>query len=118
MNEFLLIFRRDFTSKEDQPSPDQLQHALKDWQDWFGEIAGLDRLARPLQRWDAQGKIVKADKMVTDGPYAEIKESIGGMIFIWAEDYEEAAEIAKGCPILSMRGSVEIRKAATPDPLE
>lgn len=115
MNEFLLIFRRDFTTKEDQPSPEQLQSSVKRWQDWFGGIAAQDKLARPLQRWDGQGKIVKPTKVVTDGPYAEIKESIGGMIFISAEDYEDAAEIAKGCPILDLGGNVEIRMAVTPE---
>jgi len=111
MNEFLLIFRRDFTSKEEQPSPEQLQNSLKRWQDWFGGIAAQDKLARPLQRWDGKGKVVKSSKIVTDGPYVEIKESIGGMILIRANDYEEAAEIAKGCPILDFGGNVEIRMA-------
>jgi len=115
MNEFLLIFRRDFSTKEDQPSPEQLQNLLKPWQDWFGGIAAQDKLARPLQRWDGKGKIVKSGKVVMDGPYAEIKESIGGMIIIRAADYEEAAEIAKGCPILGLGGNVEIRMAVTPE---
>ncbi|GAA4800831.1 hypothetical protein GCM10023231_32010 [Olivibacter ginsenosidimutans] len=115
MNEFLLIFRRDFTTKEGQLSPEQLQRSLKDWQDWFEKITEQHKLARPPQRWDGKGKVVKSDKMVTDGPYVEVKESIGGMIFINAKDYEEAAEIAKGCPILALGGNVEIRKAVTPE---
>ncbi|QNL51028.1 transcription initiation protein [Olivibacter sp. SDN3] len=114
MNEFLLIFRRDFSAKENQPSPRQLQNSIKHWQDWLGGIAAQKKLARPLQRWDGQGKVVKKGKVVTDGPYVEIKESIGGMIFIWAADYEEAAEIAKGCPVLELGGNVEIRMAETP----
>jgi hypothetical protein len=52
---------------------------------------------------------------VINGPYAEIKEAIGGMIFVKAADYDEAAEIAKGCPILEAGGNVEIRRAVTPD---
>jgi len=115
MNEFLLIFRRDFSTKEDRPSPEQLQNSLERWQDWFGGIAAQNKLARPLQRWDGKGKVVKPTKVVTDGPYAEIKESIGGMIFVKAEDYDEAAEIAKGCPILDLGGNVEIRMAVTPE---
>ncbi|TGD56587.1 YciI family protein [Flavobacterium humi] len=110
MNEFLLIFRRDFQTKEIQPSPEELQQQLKQWQEWFGGIAAQDKLARPLQRWDGHGKIVDP-KGVTDGPYAEIKEAIGGLIIIKANDYEEAAAIAQGCPILSLGGNVEIRMA-------
>lgn len=111
MNEFLLIFRRAFKSPEDQPSPDMLQDSIKQWQDWFGGIAAQDRLVRPLQRWDIDGMIVESDKNVINGPYAEIKESIGGLILIRAVDYAEAAEIAKGCPILALGGNVEIRMA-------
>lgn len=112
MNEFLLIFRRDFTSKEAQPSPEQLQNSIKDWQNWFGSIAAQDKLARPLQRWDGEGKVVKQNKQVTNGPYAEIKESIGGVIIIRAEDYDEAVTIAQGCPILPLGGNVEIRMSS------
>jgi len=112
MNEFLLIFRRDFSTKEAQPSPEELQASLKQWQDWFGGIAAQDKLARPLQRWDGEGRVVNPGKTVINGPYAEIKEAIGGLIIVRAADYEEAEEIAKGCPILSLGGNVEIRKAS------
>lgn len=110
MNEFLLIFRRDYLTKEMQPSPEELQQHLQQWQDWFGGIAAQDKLARPLQRWDGQGMIVDP-KGVTNGPYAEIKEAIGGLIIIKAKDYGEATAIAQGCPILALGGNVEIRMA-------
>lgn len=113
MNEFLLLFRRDFLTKEAQPSPDEMQTHLKHWQDWFGSLAAQNRLARPLQRWDLHGRVVDNQKNVTNGPYAEIKESIGGMIIIKAEDYDEASEIAKGCPVLELGGCVEIRKTSS-----
>ncbi|MGA9650572.1 YciI family protein [Pedobacter sp.] len=111
MDEFLLIFRRAFKSPADQPSPDQLQDSIKQWQDWFGSIAAQDKLVRPLQRWDIDGMVVDTNKNAINGPYAEIKESIGGLILIRAVNYEEAVEIAKGCPILALGGNVEIRKA-------
>jgi hypothetical protein len=115
MNEFLLIFRRDFTNKEAQPSPEELQHSIKAWQNWFGEIAAQDKLARPLQRWDIAGQVVKSDKQVINGPFVEIKESIGGLIIIRAENYEEAVEIAQRCPILELGGNVEVRMATEPE---
>jgi len=111
MNEFLLIFRRDFKTKETQPSPEELQQHLQHWQNWFGSLAAQDKLARPLQKWDGQGKLVNSNKGVTDGPFVEIKESIGGLIIIKAKDYDEAAEIAQGCPVLNFGGNVEIRMA-------
>jgi hypothetical protein len=55
---------------------------------------------------------VNASQVVTDGPYLEIKEAIGGYTLIRAESLEEAAEISKGCPILLAGGNVEVREIA------
>jgi hypothetical protein len=115
MNEFLLIFRRDYTTKETQPSPEELQSSIQQWQDWLGGIAAQNKLAKPLQRWDGAGKIVQTSKNVINGPYAEIKEAIGGLIIIKAADYDEAVSIAYSCPILGLGGNVEIRMAISPD---
>ncbi|GGG92961.1 hypothetical protein GCM10007415_29700 [Parapedobacter pyrenivorans] len=111
MNEFLLIFRRDFTTAADQPSAESLQQHYRAWKEWFENLAAQDRLVGPTKRWDGAGKVVRNAKDVTDGPYADIKESIGGMLIIKANDYDEAAEVAKDCPIFAFGGNVEIRKA-------
>jgi len=52
---------------------------------------------------------VKPGALVTNGPYVETKEAIGGYILIRAETLDEAAEMAKGCPILMIGGNVEVR---------
>lgn len=109
MNEFLLIFRRDYRTEELQPTLEELDQHLSKWQEWFGSLASSDQLARQLQRWDSAGKVIGKDRQVINGPYAEIKESIGGLIIIRAADYAEAAEIAKSCPIFDLGGNVEIR---------
>nr|WP_295922023.1 YciI family protein [uncultured Dyadobacter sp.] len=111
MDEFLLIFRRDYKTKDVQPSPGQLQEHLQKWQLWYGKLAEEDRLVRPQTRWDAEGRVVDHHKTVLNGPYAEIKESIGGVTIIRAASYEEATEIASASPILDLGGTVEIRKA-------
>jgi len=113
MNEFLIAIHRDMKSKDASPSPEQMQAAIKPFQDWIGDIAAQNKLVSPPKRWDAVGKVVKQDS-VTDGPYAEIKESLGGMILVRAENYEEAVEIAKGCPILQWGATVEVRMAMAP----
>jgi hypothetical protein len=109
MNEFVLVFRRNFKTKEAQPAGEYLQAYLKHWHDWFLCLAALERLAIPVQRWDASGKLLKHDKSVVAGPYTAMNESVGGLIVIKATDYPEASEIAKGCPILELGGTVEIR---------
>lgn len=109
MKDFLLIFRRDFKTPEVQPAGEALQSHLKHWQDWFRNLAAADLLARPIQRWDAQGKVIWPGAGITDGPYSELKEAVGGVIIIKAEDYAQAVEIARGCPVLDVGGSVEVR---------
>lgn len=111
MNEFLLVIHRDLTSTDAKPSPEQMQAAIKPFQDWIGGIAAQNKLVVPPKRWDADGRVVKENYTVTNGPYAEIKESIGGMFIIRANDYDEAVEIAKGCPILQWGAKVELRMA-------
>ena len=112
MNEYILIIHRDMISKDATPSPQQMQEVIKPFQDWIGGIAAQNKLVSPPKRWDGVGKVVKQN-VVTDGPYAEIKESVGGMVLIRANDYEEAAEIAKGCPVIKWGAVVEIRMALT-----
>jgi hypothetical protein len=110
MNEYLLIIHRD-VSKEGSPSPQQLQEIIKPFQDWIGGIAAQSRLAAPPKRWDMGGKVVRQNNVVTDGPYAEIKEAVSGAILVRANDYDEAVEIAKGCPVLKWGSVVEVRMA-------
>ena len=109
MNEFLLIFRRDFNTKETQPSPEHLQNMMKDWQNWMGSIAARNKLVNSGNRLSEEGKVVKPGSLITNGPYVELKEAIGGYIIIRAESMDEAAEISKGCPILTIGGNVEVR---------
>jgi len=113
MREFILVFRRDYHTEEVQPTAEQIANFLKPWQDWYSELESGGKLARPIRRLDAKGRIVFKDNVVTSGPYKEVKESIGGMIAIRAESYEEADEIVKCCPILQLGINVEIR--ITPD---
>ncbi|MBO9611759.1 MAG: transcription initiation protein [Dyadobacter sp.] len=110
MDEFLLVFRRDFKSRENQPSPEQLQEHFQKWHAWYDKMTAEDRIVL-RRRWDGEGLVVNAQKTVLNGPYAEIKETIGGAVIIRAASYEEAAEIAQEVPILEFGGNVEIRKA-------
>jgi hypothetical protein len=110
MKDFLLIFRNDIPTKENQPSPEQLQATTKLWMDWIGGIAAQNKLANQGNRLMASGKVLKPNQVITDGPYTEIKEAIGGYSIVKAETLEEAVELAKGCPGLIFNGSVEVRE--------
>lgn len=108
MKEFLLVFRRN-PDVDMQMSPEQMQSISKPWQDWMGSIAARNRLSSPGNRLATDGRVVSPDKVVTNGPYVEMKETIGGYTIIRAASLDEAAELAKDCPILSTGGTVEVR---------
>jgi hypothetical protein len=111
MNEFMLIFRHEDGQKV--ASPEQIEIWMKQTMDWIGGIAAQNKfvLGRGLLFEDA--KVVGHDKVVTDGPFGEIKETLGGYIIVKAESADEAAEFAKSCPVLQGEGNtVEIRKIA------
>ena len=71
---------------------------MKEWQNWMGNIAAQNKLVSSGNRLSDDGRVVKPGAVVTDGPYVEIKEAIGGYIAVRAGSLDEAAELAKGCP--------------------
>lgn len=110
MKEFLLVFRRGAVDGEPQQlSPEQIQAMMKPWQDWMGSLAAQNKLVSAGNRLESDGKVVKSNAVITNGPYVEIKESIGGYTIIRADSLDEASELSKGCPILTIGGSVEVR---------
>ena len=111
MNEFLIAIHRDLTSKHPSPSPEQMKEALKPYQEWITSIGAQDKLVAPPKRWDTDGRVISTAKKIYQGPYAEGTVSIGGLFLIKANDYDEAVEIAKGCPIIKYGAIVEVRMA-------
>ena len=102
--------RLNIISKEAQPSPEQLEVYMKQYHDWVGGIAAQNKFVGGTAL-STEGKVIKTNNVITDGPFAEIKESIAGFITIKATDFDDAVNIAKACPILMGEGnSVEVRK--------
>lgn len=57
------------------------------------------------------GKTISGkNKAVTDGPFAESKEIIGGFFIVNAKNYDEAVAMAKDAPDYELGGSVEVRE--------
>ena len=115
MKEFTLIFRNSNTPGF-TPSPEQMQEITNSWMNWMGSIAAQNKLADRGNRLSmSSSKTVRANNVVTDGPYTEIKEFINGYIIVKTSTIDEAVELAKGCPILKAGGNVEVRAVVTPD---
>jgi len=107
MNEFMMIFRSAPMNTE--LSPEQMQASIKLWQDWIGGIAAQGNFMS-TERLSSSGKTLKSDGVTTDGPYAEVKEIVGGYLIATADSLEDAMKLAEGCPILQMGGHVEVRE--------
>jgi hypothetical protein len=109
MDEYMLIFRHEDGQKV--ASPEQMQIWMKQTQDWIGGIAAQNKFSGGNGLIFDGSKVVMHNNVVTDGPFGEIKETIGGYIVVKANSVEEAVEFAKGSPVLQGEGnSVEVRK--------
>lgn len=112
----MLIFRHEDGSK--QASPEQLQHWMKQTMDWIGGIATQNKFVGSNGLPFDDARVVWPNDVVTNGPFGEIKETIGGYVIVKAESVEEAVSFAKGSPVLQGEGnSVEVRKIAKGDGL-
>ena len=93
-------------------SPTDLQEHLKGWTVWVGQLAkqGKHLGGNPVQ---AGGRTIRGkSKVVTDGPYAELKDLVTGNLLVDVTSLDEATNLAKGCPIFEFDGSVEVRPVA------
>jgi hypothetical protein len=87
-----------------------MQKHMEKWVAWFKDLGGKGQIKDPGNPLEHTGKVVKGkQKIVNDGPYAEAKDVVGGYMVIEAKDLPHAVEISKGCPILEVGGSVEVR---------
>lgn len=105
MNEFVFLYR----GGERPDSPELGQQVMQKWVAWFKGLAEKGHLVDRGQPLERSGKTVGTGRVVTDGPFAETKDVVGGYTLIKARDLSEAAEFAKGCPILERGGRVEVR---------
>ena len=105
MSEFTFLFRGRKTSG----SPEERQQHFQKWTAWFKELGAQGHLKNYGHPLESQGKVVRGKTTVHDGPYVETKDVVGGYSVIEAKDLDQATEIAKGCPILEVGGSVEVR---------
>ena len=106
MSEFVFLYR----GGERDRSPAEMQQTMQKWVTWLkglGETGHIKDQGQPLEH---TGKLVKGkQKTVTDGPFAEVKDIVGGYTLIEARDLDQAVELSKGCPIFEYEGAVEVR---------
>ncbi|HVV55225.1 MAG TPA: YciI family protein [Mucilaginibacter sp.] len=108
MKEFVMIYRGESLG-EIKLNPDGTLAISKEWENWMGGIAAQNKLVSGGMRLGNEGRTIKPGNVITDGPYAEIKEIIGGLSIFRGESIEEVTEMAKSCPVLKFGGNVEVR---------
>ncbi|MGH9945958.1 MAG: YciI family protein [Pyrinomonadaceae bacterium] len=96
-----------------QFSPEDIQAMIGEYLDWRRKIEADGKLVGGEKLKDEGGKHLSGangDIRVTDGPFSEAKEVIGGYFAISAADYDEAVEISRSCPHLKYGGRIELRE--------
>ena len=109
MKEYILLFRHE--NANGKVSPEQMQQWMKQQMDWVNSIVARNQFVEGTGLQFDEAKVVSHQKLVTNGPFGDIKETLGGFIIVRAESADDAAEIAKGAPVLQGEGNtVEVRQ--------
>lgn len=109
MTKYLYLFRGG-DARRAQQSPEEMQAHMEKWGVWMGGLGeqGILDSGLPL---NGDGRVVSNQgQTVTDGPFAEGTEIVGGYLIVNAESLDGAVEISKSCPIFEHDGTVEVRE--------
>ena len=112
MAKFVLLLRSE-TVDYGAWSPEDLQKLLERFNNWAGSFAAEGKLESGEKLTDGMGRVITGlgkKQNVTDGPFGETKEVIGGFYVINADDYDHAVELCRDQPNLELGGTVEIRE--------
>ena len=114
-NGYMLLFRgNDWITSL---SPEEKQKVTDQWMTWFRRLTdeGKAVAGNPLER---EGKVVSGkNRVVSDGPFVESKEAIGGYFLLDVASMDEAVAIAQECPGLPYGALVEVRPVAAECPV-
>lgn len=114
--QYMLLFRGNDWQKG--LSPEEMQKIAGQWMAWFERLTAQGKVTAgsPLEK---EGKVVagKNGRTVSDGPFAESKEAVGGYFLLQVSNFDEAVAIAQQCPGLAYGVKVEVRPVAESCPL-
>jgi hypothetical protein len=116
-NGYMLLYRSDEWYK--RLSREELQKLMNENKAWIERLTAQGK-AKPGRALERRGAIVsgKNGRFITDGPFAESKEAIGGYLVLDVETIDEAIAIAQSIPGLAYGGSIEVRPVAEECPLD
>ncbi len=111
MANFLFVYRGGNDAMATM-TPDQMQKVMQQWHEWIATAMRSGWMVNPGDGLTPEGRVVNSKMVVTDGPFIESKEIVGGYSVVQADTIDAAAELAKGCPALLYGGTVEVRTLA------
>jgi len=112
MPQFMLLLHR-FPSDAPAPSPEEMQAVIAEYSAWSERLAAAGKFQGGQKLADEGGRSITANgggMSVTDGPYNETKEVIGGFFTIEAANYDEAVALCEDSPHLKYGGRIEVRQ--------
>ncbi|MEZ0324884.1 MAG: YciI family protein [Fimbriimonas sp.] len=108
MKKFILLIKGE--DRWAQLSPAQMQETIQRYSAWAGKLRAENRLV-DAEGLSSEGKVLVGGDVITDGPFPETKEMVGGYYIFTAADLAEAETLARECPALAYGGRVELRQA-------
>ena len=113
----MLLYRSD--EFYNRLSQQELQALMNENNAWIQGLTAQGKV-KPGRALERKGAIVsgKNGRVVTDGPFVESKEAIGGYLLVDVETLDEAIAIAQSIPGLAYGGSIEVRPIAEECPLD
>lgn len=107
-SQFLLLLRQPHEGPH--PTPEEMQQIMGRFMAWMKGLSAAGAVVASNGLEDT-GKILRGPRggSVSDGPYVEAKEIVGGYVLISADNLEQAVKIARDCPGLDYRMAVEVR---------
>jgi hypothetical protein len=111
MPKFLFVYRSEPFDMS-KFSPQQMQESMDRWTKWIGQGFAEGWMLDAGDALMPEGRVVSKDQVVTDGPFVEAKEVVGGYSVIQAASFDEAIKYAKACPNVTEGGRLEIRPLA------
>lgn len=111
MSQFVLMLREDPAGFESL-SPEEMQKVIGRYMAWADRMREKGKYAGGQKLVDGDGRVIarkNGSVAMTDGPFAETKEILGGYFILEASGYDEVRELVDDCPHLEF-GSIEVRE--------
>jgi hypothetical protein len=112
MENYILLLHESTTPSK-ALSPDEMQAIIAKYKAWGQRLAEAGRLTGSNKLERGSGRMVRGkagDVRISDGPFTETKDVIGGYFMVKAENYDAAVDLCRDCPHLEFGGAIEVRR--------